>query len=409
MSKNTHLEHLEDSILLDGSKGAEDAFMFLDQLAMTFSGKQRNNFKITTKWDGAPAIFCGEYPGTTKFFVGTKSVFNKEAKVNFRDEDIDVNHGHAPGLVSKLKDALKYFPSLGITGVAQGDLLFTDDKKIETINGEKCITFTPNTITYCIPESSSLYKKANRAKIGVVFHTTYRGNTVDSLNATFGYDINRLKKSEDVLVLSAETDQLGSDLLITAEEKRKLMNMKRASSNLTRDSKKFLDEVAEQIAKKDQLTVGPRLKIYFNTYVREGRQITSARGFVRNFKKYFEKEVQKAVDKVKTPKAKASKLDKLYRGLDLIEKYEDALIKTVGLYTTLQNAKLMFIRKLEKGERLRTYLRNGNGYDITAPEGYVAIFEDSTAVKLVDRLQFSVANFNVSKDWVEGDKKGRDK
>lgn len=402
MSKNTHLEHLEDSILFDGSQGARDAFMFLDELAQTFSGKQKNTFKITTKWDGAPAIFCGTYPGSSRFFVGTKSVFNKNAKINFRDTDIDVNHGHAPGLVSKLKDALKYFPALGISGVAQGDLLFTDDKKYETINGERCITFTPNTITYCIPETSALYEKAKRAKIGVVFHTTYRGNSVDSLSATFGYDITRLNQSEDVLVLSAETDQLGKDVLLTQQEVNKLKSMKRASTTLVNQSASFLDSVAEQIEANDQLTVGPRLKIYFNTYVRQGRRVSSASNFVRDFKQYFEGEVKKAADKVKTPKAKAGKLKKLYDGLDFIEANETALLKTVGLYTTLQQAKLLFIRKLEKGEKIRTYLRSENGYKITSPEGYVAIQEDATAVKLVDRLQFSVANFNVSKDWVDG-------
>jgi hypothetical protein len=402
MSKNTHLEHLEDSILFDGSQGARDAFMFLDELAQTFSGKQKNTFKITTKWDGAPAIFCGTYPGSTRFFVGTKSVFNKNAKINFRDTDVDVNHGHAPGLVSKLKDALKYFPALGIKGVAQGDLLFTDDKKYETINGERCITFTPNTITYCIPETSALYEKAKRAKIGVVFHTTYRGNTVDSLSATFGYDIKNLKQSDDVLVLSAETDQLGKDVLLTQQEVNKLKSMKRASTTLVNQSASFLDSVAEQIEANDQLTVGPRLKIYFNTYVRQGRRVSSASNFVRDFKQYFEGEVKKAVDKVKTPKAKAGKLKKLYDGLDFIEANETALLKTVGLYTTLQQAKLLFIRKLEKGEKIRTYLRSENGYKVTSPEGYVAIQEDATAVKLVDRLQFSVANFNVSKDWVDG-------
>lgn len=402
MSKNTHLEHLEDSILLDGHQGAKDAFMFLDELATTFSGNQRNTFKITTKWDGAPAIFCGNYPGSNKFFVGTKSVFNKNAKINFRDTDVDVNHGHAPGLVSKLKDALKYFPALGIKGVAQGDLLFTDDKKFEVIDGENCITFTPNTITYAIPESNELYEKAKKAKIGVVFHTTYRGNTVESLSATFGYDISKLNQVDDVLVLSAETGQLGKDILITKQEVNRLKAMKRASASLVRDSKDFLNKIAEQIEANDQLTVGPRLKIYFNTYVRQGRKVNNAAVFLREFKNYFETEVKKAADKVKTPKSKAEKLKKLYDGLDFIENNKDAFLKAVGLYTTLQNAKLLFIRKLEKGERFKTFLRTENGYKVTSPEGYVAIQEDATAVKLVDRLSFSVANFNVSKDWVDG-------
>jgi hypothetical protein len=403
MSKNTHLEHLEDSILLDGKQGASDAFKFLDLLAKTFTGQGNNNFKITTKWDGAPAIFCGMYPGTDQFFVGTKSVFNKDAKINITPEDVDRNHGHAPGLVSKLKDALKYFPALGITGVAQGDLLFTDDKKYETIDGKRCITFQPNTITYAIPEGSPFYEKAKRAKIGVVFHTTYKGNSVENLNATFGYDISKLNKSPDVLVLSAETGQLGKDTLITKQEKQRLMRMKTAGASLIRVAGNFLDEVAKQIEENDQLTVGPRLKIYFNTYVRQGRRVSSAKKFVDDFKKYFQDEVKKAADKVKTPKAKAAKLAKLYAGLDFIESNETALLKAVGLYTTLQNAKNFFVRKLEKGEQFGTYLRTEDGYKITAPEGYVAISNGTNAVKLVDRLSFSVANFNVSKNWVAGD------
>ena len=403
MSKNTHLEHLEDSILLDGKQGASDAFKFLDLLAKTFSGQGNNQFKITTKWDGAPAIFCGMYPGTDQFFVGTKSVFNKDAKINITSDDVDRNHGHAPGLVSKLKDALKYFPALGITGVAQGDLLFTDDKKYETIDGKRCITFQPNTITYAIPEGSPFYEKAKRAKIGVVFHTTYKGNSVENLNATFGYDISKLNQSPDVLVLSAETGQLGKDTLITKQEKQRLMRMKTSGASLIRVAGNFLDEVAKQIEENDQLTVGPRLKIYFNTYVRQGRRVSSAKKFVDDFKKYFQDEVKKAADKVKTPKAKAAKLAKLYAGLDFIESNETALLKAVGLYTTLQNAKNFFVRKLEKGEQFGTYLRTEDGYKITAPEGYVAISNGTNAVKLVDRLSFSVANFNVSKNWVAGD------
>ena len=87
----------------------------------------------------------------------------------------------------------------------------------------------------------------------------------------------------------------------------------------------------------------------------------------------------------------------------MIKDHQTALMSTVDLYVTLQTAKEMFIRKLETGERFGTYLRTENGYDITAPEGYVAIQDGTNAVKLVDRLSFSVANFNVEKNWVSGD------
>ena len=404
MSKNTHLEHLEDSILLDGEQGANDAFMFLDELARVFTGVQKNNFKITTKWDGAPAVFCGIYPGTDKFFVGTKSVFNVNAKINFTEEDVDHNHGSSPGLAVKLKDCLKYLPELGVEGVAQGDLLFTDDKEKKKINGTDCIIFQPNTITYCIPKEDDLYDKASKAKVGVVFHTSYKGTDIGSMNASFGYDVSKLKNSGNVLVLSAETGQLGKDVLLTEKEKGSLQKLKSISTTSLKSASSFLDEVADQIKTKDQLVIGTRLKIFFNKYVREGKKLPSDKVFVKEFQEYFETEVRKAADKLKTPKGKAQKLNKLYAGLDAIKDKEKALKSTVNLYSALQSAKELFIRKLETGERFGTYLRTENGYKITAPEGYVAIQEGSNAVKLVDRLSFSVANFNVEKNWVNGDK-----
>tara|TARA_B100001248_G_scaffold58207_1_gene39307 strand:+ start:541 stop:1761 length:1221 start_codon:yes stop_codon:yes gene_type:complete len=404
MSKNTHLEHLEDSILLDGEQGANDAFMFLDELAKVFTGVQKNNFKITTKWDGAPAVFCGIYPGTKKFFVGTKSVFNVNAKINFTEEDVDHNHGSSPGLAVKLKDCLKYLPELGVEGIAQGDLLFTDDKQSKKINGTDCIIFQPNTITYCIPKEDELYNKASKAKLGVVFHTSYHGNDIGSMNAKFGYDVSKLNDSSNVLVLSAETGQLGKDVLLTEKEKGSLQKLKSTSKTSLGNASSFLDEVAEQIKSKDQLVIGTRLKIFFNKYVREGKKLPSDKVFVKEFQDYFETEVKKAADKVKTPKAKTAKLNKLYDGLDMIKEQDKALKSTVNLYSAIQNAKEMFIRKLETGERFGTYLRTENGYKITAPEGYVAIQDGGNAVKLVDRLSFSVANFNVEKNWVNGDK-----
>jgi len=405
MSKNTHLEHLEDSILLDGEQGAKDAFMFLDELARVFTGAGNNNFKITTKWDGAPAVFCGIYPGTDKFFVGTKSVFNVNAKINFTEEDVEFNHGTSPGLATKLKDCLKYLPELGIKGVAQGDLLFTDDKIAKKINGTNCIIFQPNTITYCIPEEDELYQKASKAKVGVVFHTSYSGNDISSMQASFGYDVSQLNKSKNVLVLSAETGQLGNDILLTAGEKKSMEKLKVTSQSSLRKASNFLDEVAEQIKTKDQLVIGTRLKIFFNKYVREGKKLPSDKVFLKEFEDYFQTEVKKAADKLKTPKGKAAKLAKLYDGLDMIRDNENALKSTVNLYSAIQSAKEMFIRKLEKGERFGTYIKTENGYDITAPEGYVAIQDGTNAVKLVDRLSFSVANFNVEKNWVNGDTK----
>ena len=239
----------------------------------------------------------------------------------------------------------------------------------------------------------------------MVFHTSYSGNDISSMQASFGYDVSQLNKSKNVLVLSAETGQLGNDILLTAGEKKSMEKLKVTSQSSLRKASNFLDEVAEQIKTKDQLVIGTRLKIFFNKYVREGKKLPSDKVFLKEFEDYFQTEVKKAADKLKTPKGKAAKLAKLYDGLDMIRDNENALKSTVNLYSAIQSAKEMFIRKLEKGERFGTYLKTENGYDITAPEGYVAIQDGTNAVKLVDRLSFSVANFNVEKNWVNGDTK----
>ena len=402
MAKNTHLEHLEDSILLDGKQGAVDAFMFLDELSRVFSTTSSSAMKITTKWDGAPAVFCGTYPGTNYFFVGTKSIFNKGAKVNFTPEDVDVNHGNSPGLAAKLKDCLKYLPELNIQGVAQGDLLFTDDKVKKKINNQNCIIFQPNTITYCIPEEDELYEKAASAKLGVVFHTEYVGRELHSMNAKFGYNVNNLTKSSNVLVLSAETGELGKDTLLTPEEKKYVSTVTK-QQNLVAGS--FLNTLAEHNAGKDQLALGTRLKIVFNQYVRQGKKMGNPSNVIKEFKDYYMGVGQKEADKLKTAKGKTGKLAKVYSGLRQVDSHQKDLEKTINLYKNLQSAKEVFIRKLEKGERFGTYLRTENGYKITAPEGYVAITEGDKAVKLVDRLAFSTANFNAEKNWVAGDAK----
>jgi len=402
MSKNTHLEHLEDSILFDGEQGAKDAFAFLDELTKTFSGNQTSRFKITTKWDGAPAIICGIDPEFKRFFVGTKSVFNKDGKINYTEDDIEANHGHAPGLVEKLEVALKYFPKLNIKGIVQGDLLFTDDGKDAKIDGKDYFTFTPNTITYAIPKGTPAYDKAKKAKIGVVFHTRYVGSSIAGSSATFGVDVSEFKNNEDIFVISAEVDTLGSNVLLNAAEERTLKNMNNVAQRTLPGCKNFLNDISVLIEANDLLTVGPRLKTYFNTYVREGRKVSNVPAFINNFKKYFEGVVMKEVDKAKMAKTKAAKLKKLYDGMELVDNNIAAFKKLVVLYNTINNAKLFFVKKLSSADATRTFLRTEHGFKVTAPEGFVAI-KDGAATKLVDRLEFSVANFTIDKNWVKGD------
>ena len=196
--KNVHLEHLEDNVLNAGVSGAREAINFLRSLRDMLAGHTGTKMNVTTKWDGAPAIFAGVNPENGKFFVGTKSVFAKNAKLNYTDDDIDENHP-AEGLNQKLKLALAFLPKLGIKGVLQGDMMFSKgDIKQETIDGEDYIIFQPNTIVYAVPTSSKLAKSMLAAQVGVVFHTAYSGKTLETMKASFNIDISHLKQTKDV-------------------------------------------------------------------------------------------------------------------------------------------------------------------------------------------------------------------
>ena len=166
MSKNTHLEHLEDDIFNNGYAGAQNALAFLEGLkGMLTTGSGGGQTKVTVKWDGAPAIICGIDPETDMFFVGTKSVFAKtEPKVCYSHEEIDLWYG-GTGVHPKLIAAYDYLSKLPIKGVIQGDLLYTDTPMLTVMGGKRCYKFKPNTITYCVEKDTEMGKKVGDSKV----------------------------------------------------------------------------------------------------------------------------------------------------------------------------------------------------------------------------------------------------
>ena len=203
MAKNTHLEHLEDDIFNQGSAGATNAVRFLESLRdMLTTGKGGNNTKVTVKWDGAPAIICGTDPQTGEFFVGTKSVFNKTApKICYTDEFIDFHYDGAINGI--LKQCLRELKKLPIKGVLQGDLLYTKKPNVIAMRGKPCYHFKPNTITYVIPKHSELGMKVAKSRLGIVFHTSYTGSSIDTMSAGFGVDVSGMQGVKDVAVFSS--------------------------------------------------------------------------------------------------------------------------------------------------------------------------------------------------------------
>ena len=393
--KNTHLEHLEDEIINNGSNGAKTSINFLKSIKkMLQGGKGGSN--VSVKWDGAPAVFAGTNPENGRFFVGTKSIFNATPKINYTVSDISRNHGGA--LADKLAVALKYLPSLGIKGVLQGDLLFTDDKKSAVVDGERSIVFTPNTITYAVPTTSAdMYSKIKAAKIGIIFHTSYKGKTMKGLKASFGASVSGLKNNKNVFFDDARYKQSEDPGLTKAEEKRFDAILRMAEGSVYKGGA-FIDLIKKD---KGPLSLGVQLKTFFNTYIRAGKKITGAAALANNFEVFFRGRLQKEIKDKKTDKAKQKYEEILEAGMKILRPNRKGLYFAIASYITLQTAKSMLLSKLNNIQSIGSFMRTSTGYKATNPEGYVAI-NKGNAVKLVDRLVFSRANFNVAKDWVRG-------
>ena len=399
--KNTHLEHLEDEIINNGSKGAKTAIEFLKSIKEMLQGGSGGS-TVSVKWDGAPAVFCGINPENGRFFVGTKSIFNKTPKINYTNADIARNHGGA--LADKLRDCLKYLPSLGVSGILQGDLLFTSgDKKSATVAGKKSIVFTPNTITYAVPVvksglfGSSLYDSINKAKLGIIFHTSYSGKTMATLKAGFGANVRNLKKSKNVFFDDATYKRADGASFSPAEEKA-FDNIIRMAEGSAYKAGAFIDKIKKD---KGPLSLGIQLKTFFNTYIRQGTAITNTNKLANNFEVFFRDRIKKEIDSKKTQAAKQKYEEILEAGMKILRPNRDGLYFAIATYITFQSAKAVLLRKLNTIQSIGSFLRTKNGYRVTNPEGYVAI-KKGGAVKLVDRLEFSRANFTMAKDWVKG-------
>ena len=401
--RNTHLEHLEDEIINNGTKGAKTSIEFLKSIKKMLQGGKGGS-TVSVKWDGAPAVFCGINPENGKFFVGTKSIFNATPKINYTNADIKRNHGGA--LADKLKVALQYLPKLGIKGVLQGDLLFTSgDKKTAVVDGKKSITFTPNTITYAVPVVSSgflgfganIYKEINNAKIGIVFHTSYSGKTMKSLSASFGASVKGLKKNKNVFFDDANYKQSEDPRFSSAEEKA-FDNIIRMAEGSAYKAGAFIDKIKKD---KGPLSLGIQLKTFFNTYIRQGTKIEGTSRLANNFEVYFRDRIKKEIDSKKTQATKQKYEEILEVGMRILRPNRQGLYFAIATYITMQSAKAVLLRKLNRIQSIGSFLRTKNGYKVTNPEGYVAI-KKSGAVKLVDRLEFSRANFNMAKDSVKG-------
>jgi hypothetical protein len=392
--KNVHLEHLEDNVLNAGVSGAREAIEFLRSLRNMLAGHTGSKVNVTTKWDGAPAIFAGTNPENGKFFVGTKSVFAKNAKLNYTDEDIDENHPSG-GLNEKLKLALAFLPKLGIKGVLQGDMMFSKgDIKTETIDGDEYIIFQPNTIVYAVPSDSKLAKTMLAAQVGVVFHTSYSGKTLETMKASFNIDIGHLKTTKDVWFRDASFTDASGTATFTAEETAVITS---TLANAGRTFQSIPALTLNRIAASE--TFLTQIKTFNNTKVREGKKIADTRVHTQELINYVEAKLNKEILAAKKEDTKQKRIKEKNEVMRFYRSNAMYLKQIFDLMNLIVDAKLMIIRKLETIKSIGTFVRTDDGFKITAPEGFVAVDHVGKALKLVDRLEFSHKNFTAQKAW----------
>ncbi|MBT7623751.1 MAG: hypothetical protein HN595_04410 [Flavobacteriaceae bacterium] len=378
---NTHLTHLEELVLTQGQDGYNQAKSFLFELIKNLKGEDNTIKNVSVKWDGAPAVFTGINPDNGQFFVGTKSVFNKEPKINYSSKDIDVNHGHAPGLAKKLKLALEYLPSLGIKGILQGDFMF-DNNDIETkdIDGTSHYTFRPNTIRYAVEANSELGKKIITAQIGIIFHTTY--DDLKGSGASFGADVSGLKKNSKVWFDDAYfKDDTG--ILLSDEEEQ---------------------SVLEKIKQADQIKINYEglpssfLNIYINSEIRVGEFLNNPLKSYDNFLNWFQGKIDKKMEKLKSDRGREKLRIKSEEETNNITSNKENIINAFKLSKLLAEAKTIFITKYDKAVATKHFIDNGDGtLRVTKAEGFVAVDHTENGIKLVDRMEFSKNNFNAGK------------
>ena len=374
----THIHHPEDRPLMHGSSGFEHAHAALLH-AHEHMKAGKHSSDLTMKYDGSPSIVFGHHPQTKKFFVATKSAFNKNPKLNYTDADIEKNHGHAPGLVTKLKTALKHLPKVTPKhGVYQGDVLHTqDDHKIH-----EAVSFTPNTITYTAHGDEA--KKVQKSKIGVVVHQQYHANPkkpgIEHMTVSPHPDTKSFASHPDVHFKTAEHDTSKIDY---TKHDQDTFHHHLAAAKAIHDKH---GPAMYKATERHQGEAG-HLSTYINQTVRTGEKPT-AQGLQKHITSHFEKQASK----LKTPAGIEKKRAAGAEHVAHIQKHAEHYNNLLSMHGHLAAAKNTLVKNLEKHEG---GLEHHIGTQKSKPEGFVINhkFQGRTEpTKLVNRAEFAKAN-----------------
>jgi hypothetical protein len=364
---------------------------------MLSQGTGQKKAVATVKFDGAPALIAGINPENGKFFVAKKGIFNKNPKLYYSHADIDADT--QGDLANKLKVAFTECKKLGLTsGVYQGDIMFTSDSlKLEKIDGVDYVTFHPNTIVYAVQKESALGRQIKKANIGIVWHTTFEGDTIATLKPTFGKPIiDKFKKNQSSWMEDATFKDVTGVATFTDAERK---DFDSKLSQIGAMFQRMPSTVVNAIHKDETLLT--LVHTYNNSKIRAGQRVTDIPKHVDGLYEFIFERYEKEKKGLKTPAAKTRKDEERSKVLNFFALHpKSEIIRVFELATNIADAKQLLVNKLNKASSVGTFLKTKDGFRVTGAEGFVAISEQG-AVKLVDRLEFSLANFSplIVKGW----------
>jgi hypothetical protein len=383
---NFHLTHLEELVLVGQKQGLDVAVRFINELTNIFEGNTDSKLFTTVKFDGAPAVLAGYNPENGKFFVSTKN----PDKASYSIQEIVQNFGHAPGLVEKLKLAFLYLPNVIKQNYYQGDFMFskTDIREIE-YEGQKLLTFKPNTITYAVEADSPLGQKVSNAQIGIVFHTKYTGAVGKETSKTPDVSVKEFNLIPEVFVDDAKFKDMSGMATLTNQEEE-----------LVRTN---LDKVQKAGGVIDWLSLTPttyaNLNTFINTLIRQGRFVDDPDENFEEFVQWVDSSFDKQIEKLKTETGRQKKMESKVKNTEYLQTNKMAIVNIFFVSKLLAEIKKIFIEKYNNAINSRQFLAQPDGtLKVTQPEGYVAVDHEGNMIKLVDRLEFSRANFSVPRE-----------
>lgn len=369
-----HLTHVEDRPLQNGEKGAVHAIKSLTSAANHIQQGKKTS-ELTTKYDGSPAIVYGHHPENGKFFVASKSAFNKTPKINYTPADIEKNHGHAPGLVKKLKDALQHLPKVAPEkGVYQGDMMFSHEDKKPAKGGGVSFHPNPSGLTYTAHGTHA--NAVKKAKIGVVSHLSYTGKDSGSLNASHEVDHENFKPHPDVFSVDPRMDTAKVHF---GPKDRAEFNKHIAAAQAVHDT--HGDDMYAGTS--THHGIGGSLETYMNHTVRTGETPNH-----QNFSNWLETSKNKTIDKLKVEKNRNAKQAELKDELGKIDRNRKHYNNVFKMHQHLQKAKNVLINVMNQHQEFQ----HEHGGEAANPEGYV-FHHGKESDKFVNRAEFSRRNF----------------